>query len=214
MSERLGKRAGAQVGYGILVGVVKQGKIDPPGPTPHYEIWVEANGHYRIAVNVESSDGSEVLAYFDANYAQATKLNLPARAAGAHGFTPLQTGAKGSGLDYLRDGLFPLDKMAPIPPEIAGLTLANLLDAQIKRAKADSEAVILVCGDSFQDKGKDPIFGFSSEQGVHNVHMMQGNSGKFASENRVNGDGALFIRYSGGETIALFIRFSTQSTSA
>ncbi|MBV9878560.1 MAG: hypothetical protein JO025_27765 [Verrucomicrobia bacterium] len=30
---------------------------------------------------------------------------------------------------------------------------------------------------------------------------MQGNSGNFADDNRVNGDGALFIRYGGGETI-------------
>ncbi|MBV8309146.1 MAG: DUF2278 family protein, partial [Planctomycetaceae bacterium] len=39
-----------------------------------------------------------------------------------------------------------------------------------------------------------------------------GNSGSFADDNRVNGDGALFIRYDGGETIALFVRFTTQDT--
>jgi Uncharacterized conserved protein (DUF2278) len=43
--------------------------------------------------------------------------------------------------------------------------------------------------------------------------MMQGNSGSFADDNRINGDGALFIRFAGGETIALFVRFTTQSTT-
>jgi uncharacterized protein YukJ len=208
------KPAAAQSTYGILTGTVKDGQIDPASDkSPHYEIWVEANGSYRVAVNVKSTDGSDVLAYFDSNFQQATKLDLPTRAAGRPGFTELKTGPNGQGLDYVRDNLFPLDQMTGIPPEGAGVTLANLLDAQIERAKADSQAVILICGDSFHDKGKDTTFGFSPEQGAHNIHMMQGNSGHFADENRVNGDGALFIRYAGGETVALFIRFNTESTT-
>ncbi len=43
--------------------------------------------------------------------------------------------------------------------------------------------------------------------------MMQGNGGHFTDDNRVNGDGALFIRFTGGETVALFSRFSVQTTS-
>jgi uncharacterized protein YukJ len=200
--------------YGILVGTVKDGQVDPTtDKSPHYEIWVEGDGSYRVAVNVKSTDGSDVLAYFDSNFLQATKLDLPTRAAANAGFFELKTGPDGQGLDYVRDNLFPLDQMTAIPPEVAGITLANLLDAQIKRAKADLQAVILICGDSFQDKGKDSTFGFSPEQGAHNIHMMQGNSGRFADENRVNGDGALFVRYAGGETVALFIRFRTESTA-
>jgi uncharacterized protein YukJ len=214
MSHKTKKPAAAKSTYGILVGTIQDGQEDPASDkSPHYEIWVKGNGDYRVAVNVKSTDGSEVLAYFDANYQQATKLDLPTRAAAKPGFTELKTGPSGKGLDYVRDNLFPLDQMASIPPEGAGVTLASLLDAQIERAKADSEAVILVCGDSYYDKGKDTTFGFSPEQGSHNIHMMQGNSGSFADENRVNGDGALFIRYTGGETVALFIRFATESTS-
>jgi uncharacterized protein YukJ len=48
---------------------------------------------------------------------------------------------------------------------------------------------------------------------VHDIHMMQGNSGSFADDNRINGDGALFIRFVGGETSASFVRFTTQSTT-
>jgi uncharacterized protein YukJ len=171
---------------------------------------VKADRDYRIAVNVQSVDGSEVLAFFDPTFTAPTKLNLAAKAAGAKGFTPLKTGPGGQGIDYLRDKLFSLDSMAPIPDEGAGMSLKNLLDAQIERAKADKDAVILACGEFFQDKGSDATFHFSPELGVHDIHMMQGNGGKFANDNRVNGDGALFIRFTGGETVALFTRFSVQ----
>jgi len=203
---------GQQRTYGILVGKVKDGHMDPTAATPHYEIWVDAHGSYRIAVNAESTTGSDVLAFFDPNFTSPTHLNLPQRAAGPVGFTHLTTGRNAQGTDYLRDDLFRLDNMADIPPRGAGITLANLLDAQVERAKADSEAVILACGESFQNPGKDPIFGFSPARGLHDVHMMQGDTGHFAADNRVHGDGALFFRYAGGETVALFVRFKTQST--
>jgi uncharacterized protein YukJ len=210
MSHKRTKPAGQQRTYGVLVGKVQDGQMDPGGKSPHYEIWIKADGDYRIAVNVQSVDGSDVLALFDPDFKAATKLDLPTRAAGAAGFTPLRTGPGGEGLDYLRDGLFSVASMAPIPAEGAGVNLANLLDGQIERAKADDAAVALVCGEFFRDSGTDKTFGFSPERGVHDIHMMQGNSGNFANDNRVNGDGALFIRYAGGETIALFARFTVQ----
>lgn len=209
-------RAAAANSYGVLVGKIHAGQIDPPADkTPHYEIWVVADNNYRIAVNVLSDDESEVVAYFDPNFTLPTKLNLPQLAAGAPGFQNLATGPNGKGIDYLRDNLFSLSAMAPIPDEGSGVTLANLLDAQIKRAKADPGAVVIAFGDSFLDKSKDPIFGFTPDRGIHDIHMMQGNptGGNFADDNRINGDGALFIRYTGGETVALFTRFATQSTT-
>jgi uncharacterized protein YukJ len=213
MSHRRTKPAGAQRTYGVLVGKIEDGRMDPGGRSPHYEIWVKAESDYRIAVNVLSVDGSDVLAFFDADFKAATKLDLATLASGPLGFTPLRTGPDGQGLDYLRDNLFPVQIMAPIPPAGAGVTLANLLDAQIERAKADKQAIVLACGEFFRDRGSDQTFNFSPEQGVHDIHMMQGNSGSFADDNRVNGDGALFIRYGGGETVALFARFSVQDLS-
>ena len=203
--------------YGVLVGSVKDGQIDPSGRTPHYEIWVQGNGvNYRVAVNVFSETGSDVMAYFDPNYTSPNpdKLDLAARASGAAGFAPLTTGPGGTGLDYLQDKLFPLDKMSVIPPEGAGVTLKNLLDGQIERAKADAGTVAIAFGESFQDPTPDTTFGFSPERGVHDIHLMQGDSGSFAGDDRTNGDGALFLRFSSGETAALFVRFTTQDISA
>jgi uncharacterized protein YukJ len=199
--------------YGVLVGAVKAGQLDPSGNSPHYEIWLDAATNYRIAVNVRSVDASDVLVHYDPAFALATKRNLPALAAGPRGFTPLATGPGGDGLDYLRDGLFAITDMQPIPPDGTGVTLQNLLDGQIQRAVADAGAVAIAFGDAFTDPGSDATFGFTPEQGTHDIHMMQGNSGSFAADNRINGDGALFIRFTDGTTMALFTRFDTQATS-
>src|SRR6516164_10224861 len=168
--------------YGVLVGSIRDGQEDPAGHSPHYEIWVEADRNYRIAVNGRSVDGSDVLAHYDPNFTDPTKLGLAALAAGAKGFTGLTTGPGEKGLDYLRDGLFPIDAMAPIPPDGQGVTLTNLLDGQVERAKADHSAVVIAFGEFFQDRGGDATFGFAPELGVHDIHIMQGNSGNFADD--------------------------------
>jgi uncharacterized protein YukJ len=213
MTHRRTRPLGQQRRYGVLVGRIRDGQENPLGNSPHYEIWIEADRDYRIAVNVRSVDGSDVIAHYDPKFANPTKLDLPQLAAGNPGFTELSIGPGGEGLDYLRDGLFPVEAMAPIPPDGQGVTVSNLLDGQIERAKVDNAAVAIVCGQFFQDPGSDETFGFSPERGVHDVHMMQGNGGSFAEDNRINGDGALFIRFAGGETVALFTRFSAQSTA-
>jgi uncharacterized protein YukJ len=201
--------------YGVLVGRVTDGQENPGGKSPHYEILVDVAGTpFRIAVNVRSVDGSNVVAFFDPNYAGNTKLDLAQLAGGSHMFKPLTTGANGQGLDYVRDdGLVPLARMQPIPPDGNGITLSSLLDAQIERAKRDSLAVIIAVGDKFDDSQTTEDVGFALGRGVHDIHMMQGNEGAFQRDNRINGDGALFVRFAGGETIALFVRFDTQATT-
>ncbi len=201
--------------YGILVGRVEDGHLDPKAKTPHYEILVKAHHNfYRIAVNVESRTGSDVLVFVNQNFTAKTKLDLPARANGGFGFTPLKTGPRGEGLDYLRDDLFPVGQMKDIPRAGSGVTLKDLLDSFVARAKADPESVILACGESFENPGSDPIFHFSPARGIHDIHMMQGDpvDSNFHDDNRVNGDGAVFFRFSGGQAVALFIKFQTQAT--
>src|SRR6516164_1262747 len=121
MSHKRTKPQGQARTYGILVGTIQDGQMDPSGKSPHYEIWIKADQDYRIAVNVQSVDGSDVLAFFDPKFDSPTKLNLPSLAAGVSGFKKLPTGPGGQGLDYLRDDLFPLDQMKPIPDEGPGI---------------------------------------------------------------------------------------------
>ncbi len=208
------KPQGAARTYGVLVGHILSGR-ESGGASPHYQILVEAAGRYRIAVNVRSVDGSDVLTLFDSAFTQPTRADLPVRAASPAGFTALSTGPEGDGLDYIRDGLVALDRMQPAAPKGGPGALGPLLDAQVAAAVADAGSVVLVFGEFFQDPEADQTFGFSPERGVHDVHMMQGNAGSagsFADDNRVRGDGALFLRATNGTTGALFVRFATQAT--
>lgn len=200
--------------YGVLVGAVVDGFESTDGSSPHYEIRVDGGRDYRIAVNVRSVDDSEVLAFLDAQFDKSGALDLTPLLEGRPGFQALETGPAGSGgLDYLRDNLFPVDSMQPIPPAGSGVSLKNLLDANIERAKADPSAMVVAFGEYFEDAGQvDKYFGFQPERGIHDIHMMQGNSGQFANDNRTHGDGALFLSFnSGQEIVALFVRFQTQS---
>ena len=211
MTHHRTKPDGAVRTYGVLVGHVVEGREFGGGRSPHYEILVQADGQYRVAVNVRSVDGSDVLAFIDDDFTHSTRVDLSTRAAGAAGFTALPTGPAGTGLDYLRDDLFALDKMMPVAADGSGAALGPMLDSRIQEAVADPGSVVLAFGEFFQDAGRDTIFGFSPERGVHDIHMMQGNSGSFGDDNRVRGDGALFLRASSGRMVALFVRFATQS---
>ena len=196
--------------YGVLVGTVRDGHEDA-GKSPHYEIWVQGGGDYRIAVNVRSEDGSDVLALLDDAYA-GTTVDLAGLASGEKGFRALATGAEGAGLDYLRDaGLVDVTAMVSIPPDGPGQTLAPDFDAVVGKAKADPDAVVIAFGEFYADKGSDRDFGFSPEQGIHDIHMNQGNAAPYERDNRVHGDGALFIRFGDGSVFAFFSRFTTQS---
>ena len=62
--------------YGVLVGTIRDGREDLAGHSPHYEIWVQADQSYRIAVNVRSVDGSDVIAHYDPNFTKPPKLDL------------------------------------------------------------------------------------------------------------------------------------------
>src|SRR6266436_4942614 len=163
------KPAGAVRHYGVLVGSIVDGFESPDGTSPHYEIRVNGGGDYRIAVNVQSVDDSEVLAYFDAQFAQPGTFDLTPLLNGDPGFRALQTGPAGQGgLDYLRDNLFPVDQMQPIPAAGSGVSLKNLLDANIERAKADPSSMVVAFGEFFQDPGQvDKYFGFRPERGIH-----------------------------------------------
>ena len=132
------KPATQQRTYGVLVGTIHDGRQDPPGHSPHYEIWVQADTNYRIAVNVRSADGSDVLAHYDPNFTKPTKRDLASLAAGKKGFTALPTGPGGAGLDYLRDDLFPIDVMALIPTSVP-LPVPRRVAEQRERAKHCAE---------------------------------------------------------------------------
>jgi uncharacterized protein YukJ len=166
--------------YGVLVarpvGRRREGTSDD---TPHYQIQLvdEAGTSYRAAVNVKSQQQpSELLHLVKDDFQHPVTAALAALGAGWH---RLPSFPGGLGLDYIRGNLFDPSSLRPLPPELPGVDndLADRLDHHVLRAIADSTARVCVYGERWGPEAstRDKVFGFRPGNGVHDVHMNQGN---------------------------------------
>ena len=96
--------------YAVLVGRAVDRRFATT-KSNHYEIKISSAGQtYRIAVNVQSADGSEVLYAMRDHFQQPMLAQLAALADGHH---PLASAAGGLALDYVRgEQLTPADFVA------------------------------------------------------------------------------------------------------
>lgn len=199
--------------YGVLVGRVVDRRL-ASGASNHYEIQVQAAGQdYRIAVNVQSVDGSEVLYHVDEAFDHPVMPELAALPEG-HKIVPMQ--ANGLAIDYVRAGFVARGDMMPLPVEADGddNDLNDKIDSFVQRAMTSDGARIFAYGSFFQDPPpkKDPYFGFSPQQGIHDVHMNQGNDPAHKSDDGVWSDGALLFHFPARKQwAAVFLAFQSQS---
>jgi uncharacterized protein YukJ len=202
--------------YGVLAArPVDRRREDPQSDdSPHYQIHlVDASGaHYRAAVNVLSQESpSELLFAAVEGFRHPVVDAFPA---GPVGWTPLPSQPGGAALDLIRGNLIDPAVMRPLPPDLPGVDndLADRLDHHVQRAIADPAAVAYLWGQGWgPDAERDKIFGFEPGRGVHDVHMNQGNSGRFAKDDGVWQDGGLVVRLAGQDPVAFFLAFQSQS---
>ncbi|MEU6534544.1 DUF2278 family protein [Streptomyces sp. NPDC047000] len=201
--------------YGVLiakaVGVHREGNAQ----TPHYQIHLvdDAGTEYRAAVNVKSQESPSELLYFVADDFRhpvtARVADLP------KGWNSLPPGPGGANLDFVRGNLFDPAAMRPLPPDVAGPDndLADLLDHYVQRAITDDSARLYVFGERWGPEPgvKDKIFGFLPGNGVHDVHMNQGNSPDFAKDDGTWQDGGLLVHFPGqNRWVGVFLAFQSQ----
>jgi len=136
------------------------------------------------------------------------------------GWHPLPTRPAGARLDFIRGNLFDPSSMRPLPPELPGVDndLADRLDHHVRRALADPAARMCLYGERWgpERSAPDKIFGFRPGNGVHDVHMNQGNAGRFRADNgvwqAVWQDGALLIHFPGEDRwVGVFLAFQSQA---
>jgi len=76
--------------------------------------------------------------------------------------------------------------MRPLPFNLPGLDndLNEKIDSVMQRAVADEEAVVYAFGERWgpENNKKDKYFGFLPGNGIHDIHMNQGNSGNFVGD--------------------------------
>ena len=215
----MSEEAGADMplsSYGVLSGQVLDTRREGSTDTPHYQIHLQdlAGVHYRAAVNVESAQTpSELLYLVDADFHHPITAALPAPGSG---WTPLPSRPGGANLDYIRANLFDPAALRLLPPDATGPDndLADLLDHYVRRAVNDAAVVAYVFGQRFgpEPATKDKVFGFLPGNGVHDIHMNQGNSPRFTRDDGVWQDGGLLLHLTSEQRwVAVFLAFQSQS---
>jgi len=209
--------------YSVLAGKPTAGKV-VSGSSAHYQITMQASGGpFTVAVNIQSSDGSEVLYAIEENFVPP---DLAALTALPSGMTALDSTPDGLALDFVREqtGGMPMvtrQQMTLLPQfRPGGLSeedrmlsrarssaLQNAVVTLLNMTIADNDGVIYAFGSAYADSGR--------VDGIHNIHMNQGNpAGRFERDNGIWQDGALFIHLPSKNTwTAVFIAFQTESWS-
>jgi len=201
--------------YGVLTGRVLEGRSERGADTPHYQIRVSAGGvDFRIAVNVLSQEApSELLFGADENFHHPL---LPELSSLTDGFHRLPSRPGGPALDYIRGNLLNRQSMRPVAATTPGPDndLADKIEHFVDRAIVDSDARIYAFGQRWgpEPDAPDKIFRFTPGNGVHDVHMNQGNSQRFISDDGVWQDGGLILHYPGqAQWVAVFLAFQSQT---
>jgi|HigsolmetaAR201D_1030396.scaffolds.fasta_scaffold08273_3 uncharacterized protein YukJ len=201
--------------YGVLKGRAVALHREHHDYTPHYQVHIDAEiAQFRIAINVQSRTGpSELLFLLDRNFNHPLTnhlITLPL------GWNPLPSEPGGAALDYVRGNLLKRKAMRKQPANRRGPNndLGDYLEAQIMQAMNDYEALIYAFGQRWGPEPEpDHIFKFKPSNGVHDIHMNQGNLPAFAEDDGVWQDGGLLIQFSKPKPhwVALFLAFQAQS---
>lgn len=202
--------------YGVLIARAVDTRRESADNTPHYQIHLtdDSGTHYRAAVNVQSQQQPSELLYF---VSEDFRHPITDRLAGlGSGWHTLPSGPGGPNLDYVRGNLFDPELMRKLPPDLAGPDndLADLLDHSVRRAVADSDARMYLFGERWgpEARVKDKIFGFQPGNGVHDIHMNQGNSRRFRDDDGIWQDGGMLIHFPAqSRWVGIFLAFQSQS---
>ncbi|RCJ32873.1 hypothetical protein A6770_18260 [Nostoc minutum NIES-26] len=200
--------------YGVLKSRAINRKLGE-GPSPHYQVLVtDEKQKYRIAINVKSKQSpSELLYFVDENFSHPITKELQEL---DFGFQELVRKPGGLALDFIRGNLFDPSQMKPLPYNVPGPDndLNELLELYIARAIASPDAVLYPFGERWgpEEDVKDKYFGFLPGNGIHDIHMNQGNAAQFQKDNGVWQDGGLLIYYpTRNQWVGIFLAFQSQS---
>jgi uncharacterized protein YukJ len=202
--------------YGVLKGRVVGRVMERDSDSPHFQIHLKAGGvDYRAAVNIRSYDHQrpELLFYVAENFQHVVTTPLPTL---PEGFHRLRSRSGGQSLDYVRDNLFDRRKMVTIPHTVPGRDndLNEKLEMYVRRAQESETAYLYAFGSRWGPERRTPdqIFGFRPGNGIHNIHMNQGNPhGGHGTDNGVYQDGAILLHFpDSGRWVGIFLAFQSQ----
>jgi uncharacterized protein YukJ len=131
------------------------------------------------------------------------------------GFTALKSAPGGLAQDFVRGGLVKRADMVPLPADKPGdyNDLREMVDNAVGLSVADPNSTVFAFGQAWgPEKKPDQYFHFKPGQGIHDIHMNQGNIARFRSDDGVWQDGCLMFHLPNkGEWRAIFLAFQSQS---
>jgi uncharacterized protein YukJ len=198
--------------YGVLKGTVTGHLRD--ADDDHYQILVNAKDTmFRIAVNVHSSKTPPDLRF-------QTITSLPADMTKAMtklepGFVTLKSQPGGLAQDFVRGGLIKIDKFKVVPGDRPGADndLKDTMEMATVSAINEVGSLVYAFGARWgpEKTKKDKYFKFLPGNGIHNIHMNQGNHPDFIADDGVFHDGCLIFEFPGGKYRAFYLAFQSQS---
>jgi uncharacterized protein YukJ len=201
----------AKIQYGVLKGTVTGHLRD--ADDDHYQILVSAgNAMFRIAVNVHSSLNPPDLLF-------QTLTSLPASltqglTALAPGFKKLPGKPGGIAQDFVRGGIVKVDKFKVVPGDTPGADndLKDTMESAVIAAVDQEGSLVYAFGARFGPEAKkDKYFKFTPGNGMHDIHMNQGNDRGHAKDDGIFQDGCLVFGYPNGKYRAFYMAFQSQS---
>jgi uncharacterized protein YukJ len=210
-------------GYAVLKGHAVRGIPAPPGKD-HYSVHVvDDELDYRIAINVRSNAknfGKDLWFFLNEDFHHPIVASLKALPLGRKLFSRNASAdarrSSGIALDFIRMNLFDRTKMKLFPGHLPGAhnDLNETIDDLIAKMVGDEENLIYAFGEPWvNEPRKDKIFGFKPGNGIHDIHMNQGDlTGDHAHEDGVYQDGGLIFYYAMEDRyVAYFTKFQSQS---
>ncbi|HKQ73742.1 MAG TPA: YukJ family protein [Blastocatellia bacterium] len=182
----------------------------------HYQILIKASGTlYRIAVNIKSAaKNAPSTLLFQTATTLPSNLKAGLRALNP-GYKKLASKPGDLAQDYVRGGLVKPESMKPVPPDAPGADndLRDKLEDALIKALAEPGSMVYAFGERWgpEKNKRDQYFKFTPGNGIHDIHMNQGNSGKWKKDNGVYQDGCIFIEYPGDKWRAFFFAFQSQT---
>jgi uncharacterized protein YukJ len=200
--------------YGVLKGTVTGHKRD--ADDDHYQILVSAgNTVYRIAVNVKSSAPNAPSTLLFLSQSKLQEVFAQGLRALNPGYTKLPSKSGGLGLDYVRNQWFKPNAMKEVPPDAPGVDndLKDKVETAVLKAVEQAGSFVYAFGEKWgpEKDRKDQYFKFLPGNGIHDIHMNQGNGGKYKKDNGAYQDGGLVFQYPDGKWQVFFFAFQSQT---
>lgn len=153
-----------------------------------------------------SSDSDKRLVYWMVSNFNPTQPATSKLAALSQGFST-QKGSSSLALDFLREGFLTPSAGTLVSHNPQNPTESNdiltYLDPILNQAVSE-KATIYLWGSKYSDS--------DGSSGIHDIHMNQGNSGSFESENGTYQDGGIVIQSADGNTWqGVFLAFATET---